>query len=82
MPLEAFRLCRLLPSDSPSAFSYLSCYTVDNSFEFSPDPQKAVLFHDWNTFVEVACSLWRTQGPMDIVYERVFLLPRRSVAHA
>lgn len=82
MPLEAYRLCRLLPSESASAFDYLSCYRADDSYEFTLDPDKALLFRDWNSFVEAACSLWRSQGPMDIVYERVFVLPRRSVSHA
>lgn len=82
MANEAYRLCRLLPYESSRSFDYLSCFCADNSYEFTQDPEKAFLFHDWNSFVEVACSLWRSQGPMDIVYERVFVLPRRSVSHA
>lgn len=82
MASEVFRLVRMLPADCSVEFDYLSSYSVDDRFEFSQNPQEAVLFHDWNTFVDVACSLWRSQGPMDIVYERVFFLSRRSVSHA
>lgn len=81
MAKEAFRLVRLLPDGCAQDYDYLvSC--EDGCYAFSTNPQDAKLFESWDDFVTAAVALWRSSGPVDIMFERVFSVTWRPVCNA
>lgn len=78
MAQEAFRLVRLLPS---GAFDYLVS-DADGSYTWSDDPMDAKLFDTWDDWVAAATAYLSTSGPIDIIHEKIYTIPWRTVCHA
>lgn len=75
---EIFRLVRFLPS---GAIEYLVS-DADGSFVWSDKAEDAKAFDCWLDFVAAAHAYWLTSGPMDIFFDRVYVMPSKAVCHA
>lgn len=73
---------RLLPDECSDEYDYLVSCDQDGSFRFSTQPNDAMLFLTWEAFVDAAQALWRSGGPMDIMYERVYTISREAARDA
>lgn len=78
MATEFFRLVRMLPT---GAFEYLVS-DENGSFVWSDKAEDAKSFASWQDFVAAAHAYWLTSGPVDIIFDRVYVMPSRAVCHA
>lgn len=74
MVKENFRLLRLNHTEEPLSFDYLKSISPDLEARFTPNSTEAFLFPTWEEFVQAATLLWLSVGPLDIMYESVFVM--------
>lgn len=68
----------MLPS---GAFEYLVS-NENGSFVWSDNAEDAISFETWNDWVEAAHAYWRTSGPVDLIFDRVYALAPKLLSHA
>lgn len=78
MVTESFRLLRLNPAEETLSFDFLLSLTPSGEAHFTPHSCEAFLFTTWEDFVKAASVLWLSLGPLDIMYERVFVLSQEG----
>lgn len=78
MVKESFRLLRLNPSEETLSFDFLLSLTPGGEAQFTPHSSEAFLFPTWEDFVKAATVLWLALGPLDIMYEKVFVLSQEG----
>lgn len=78
MAKEFFRLLRMLPS---GAFEYLVS-DENGSFVWSDKPEDAKPFESWLDWVAAAHAYWLTSGPVDLIFDKVYVVVPKVVSHA